>query len=423
MADEITVTVVEFSDRSCYQLQWVDPLTGKKKTKSSGIERTGRKDAEKSAAKAAGALQKELREGTHTEPSRATWEAFTERYTTEVAEHLAASTATKVDATFSLVERLMQPPPKRLADLTASRISEWVNRLLSEKGDDGKPIRTRATVAVYCRHLKAALNWAVEIGLIAKAPAIRPPKQDGGDEMKGRPITTEEYERMLMSVEAALTPEPAKRNTKPPTPPAAAEVAQWQRFLTGLWWSGLRLGEALALSWDESAAVSVVMQPGYRPVFRFKASGQKARRNELVPVAPEFAQMLEETPEAERVGRVFKLPTESISQAGKVLSAIGERAGVVVDHDSGKFASAHDLRRAFGTRWSKRLMPAVLQRLMRHSAIQTTMKYYTQLDADDITGDLWRAFEAKSNISSNTHPSGGQGDKNAVYVKPLPQKG
>ncbi|MCL4190690.1 MAG: site-specific integrase, partial [Thermoguttaceae bacterium] len=292
----------------------------------------------------------------------------------------------------------------------------------------GQHVRTRATVAAYCRHLKAALNWAVSVGLLHKAPAIRPPKQDSGDEMKGRPITTEEYERMLAKVAAALTPEPirpTKQNPTPaqPTPPDPSVVASWQRFLTGLWWSGLRLGEAIQLSWDESAPVSVVMQPGYRPVFKFKAAGQKARRNELVPMAPEFAKMLEEIPEAERVGRVFRLPTESISQAGKVISRMGEKAGVVVNTESGKSASAHDLRRAFGTRWAKRVMPAILQRLMRHSTVQTTMKYYAHLDADDITADLWQAVEPKSNIESNSHPSIDQGEKRTVYAKPLPRKG
>ncbi len=57
-----------------------------------------------------------------------------------------------------------------------------------------------------------------------------------------------------------------------------------------------------------------------------------------------------------------------------------------------KFASAHDLRRSFGTRWAKRVMPAVLQKLMRHSAIETTLRYYADLDVDDLAADLWREY-------------------------------
>ena len=58
----------------------------------------------------------------------------------------------------------------------------------------------------------------------------------------------------------------------------------------------------------------------------------------------------------------------------------------------GKFVSAHDLRRAFGTRWAKRVMTAVLTRLMRHASIQTTMVYYVDLDAADVADRLWAGW-------------------------------
>ncbi len=46
-----------------------------------------------------------------------------------------------------------------------------------------------------------------------------------------------------------------------------------------------------------------------------------------------------------------------------------------------KFASAHDLRRAFGERWAARVMPAVLKELMRQESIETTLRYYVGTDA------------------------------------------
>jgi integrase len=60
----------------------------------------------------------------------------------------------------------------------------------------------------------------------------------------------------------------------------------------------------------------------------------------------------------------------------------------------GKFASAHDLRRSFGTRWAPRLKPATLQLLMRHKSIETTMKYYVCQDSDDVADELWAEYEA-----------------------------
>jgi len=56
---------------------------------------------------------------------------------------------------------------------------------------------------------------------------------------------------------------------------------------------------------------------------------------------------------------------------------VGNRkAGVVVNKTDGMFACAHDLRRSFGTLWSRRVKPITLMRLMRHESVQTAMKFY-----------------------------------------------
>ena len=69
---------------------------------------------------------------------------------------------------------------------------------------------------------------------------------------------------------------------------------------------------------------------------------------------------------------------------------------------SKKFATAHDLRRSFGTRWAKRVMPAVLQRLMRHAEIATTMKYYVTMDADSVADELWGKDWDSATLPGNT---------------------
>ena len=75
---------------------------------------------------------------------------------------------------------------------------------------------------------------------------------------------------------------------------------------------------------------------------------------------------------------------------------IGKRAGVVVNKAEGKYASAHDLRRSFGTRWAGRVKPATLQLLMRHKSIETTLKYYVAQDADDVADELWKGYKRRS---------------------------
>jgi len=130
-----------------------------------------------------------------------------------------------------------------------------------------------------------------------------------------------------------------------------------------------------------------------------------------VPCAPEFAEFLERTPEGERSGSVFKLRTRTRQRVSELVSAIGEAAGVMVDQATQKWASAHDYRRAFGTRWAKRVMPAVLKRLMRHKDISTTLKYYVDQEAEDIASDLWAAYRKTQEGTT----SGTSGVETAVF--------
>jgi integrase len=227
------------------------------------------------------------------------------------------------------------------------------------------------------------LNWAVSQELLRQPPKIHRPKGAKGIEksMHGRPITAEEFERMLRAV-------PAVRKSDPDV---------WTPYLTGLWLTGLRLEESLILSWDPDEPFSVDLS-GRRPRFRIYAEAQKRRKDELLPMTPDFAEFLLKTPQAERSGRVFKLlgletgRPISEKRVSRIVSKIGKKAGVVVNKEEGKYASAHDLRRAFGTRWAKRVMPAVLKQLMRHASIETTMRYYVGIQADDVAEELWRSF-------------------------------
>ncbi len=88
-----------------------------------------------------------------------------------------------------------------------------------------------------------------------------------------------------------------------------------------------------------------------------------------------------------------------------VIVEIGKAAGIkVLTNAAGriKYASAHDLRRAFGTRWAKRVMPAVLQQLMRHDDIATTMTYYVEMEAEATADAVWEAFGSSGARSGDT---------------------
>ena len=79
---------------------------------------------------------------------------------------------------------------------------------------------------------------------------------------------------------------------------------------------------------------------------------------------------------------------------------------MIVNEERGKPASAHDYRRAFGTRWAKRVMPPQLKRLMRHKDINTTLKYYIDEDVEDLAEDLWAACnESRNSLAKITQLS------------------
>jgi integrase len=371
--------------RKYFETQWTDPVTGRKRTRSTG------KTTEAEAKKAAAVIEHDLRNGEYKSPSRITWQDFRDRYETEVLPRQARNTAGSVFSTFAAVERLINP--KLLRNLDAAQISRFQEKL----GREGK---AEATIKSYLTHLKAALRWAHGVEILDKMPQIKMPKRTGG--MKGRPITTEEFERMLAKVaNGLLTVKECEKPRQQQKTVAPEIVASWRYLLCGLWWSGLRLDEALHLQWTDDRDLCVDFS-GRRPMFRIRATAQKSHRDEHLPMAPEFAEFLLQTPEVERTGFVFN-PVPRKQQRGRiklqwasaVISSIGKSAGVkVAEKATGKVkhASAHDLRRAFGFRWSNRVMPPILQQMMRHANIQTTMEFYVGRNAEAAADAIWAAL-------------------------------
>src|SRR6185312_928870 len=107
---------------------------------------------------------------------------------------------------------------------------------------------------------------------------------------KGRPISLEEFERLVLAAEKITD-----RYRSP-----------WQCYLRGQCASGLRLAESLELTWDRADKLQVDMQPGEHPMLRIPAALEKGNTDRLLPMAPEFAEFLQETPQTQRTGYVFK---------------------------------------------------------------------------------------------------------------------
>lgn len=61
-----------------------------------------------------------------------------------------------------------------------------------------------------------------------------------------------------------------------------------------------------------------------------------------------------------------------------------------------KYASVHDLRRAFRDRGALRVMPPVLMRLMRHDSIEATMRFCVGRNVGATNDVQWDAFQKAS---------------------------
>jgi hypothetical protein len=72
---------------------------------------------------------------------------------------------------------------------------------------------------------------------------------------------------------------------------------QWARYLRGLWVSWLRLTESLELWWDRPDRLYPVFPKKGRPMLHVPGELEKGNSDRLLPIAPEFALFLAETPE------------------------------------------------------------------------------------------------------------------------------
>jgi integrase len=235
------------------------------------------------------------------------------------------------------------------------------------------------SIRTYVAHLSKALAWAKSQGMIPEIPSIeRPQLAKKERKAKGRPISLEEFERMLAAIPLIIKEEPNA-------------VASWDRLLRGLWLSGLRLDEALRLSWSSQTDLRVDLDGAF-PALIIPSAGEKGRKDRIIPLTGDFAEFLKQTPPRLRKGRVFVLTTQrkiaptNMQYVSKVISRIGKAAGIIVGkytaNEKTKYASAHDLRRSFGRRWGGLVQNIFdLQTLMRHESVETTRTYYAHEDA------------------------------------------
>lgn len=371
---ELKVYVIERANRPNWYLKWTDPVTGEPH------ERSSRTADYNLALKKAGELEAELLAGGVKGSGLLRWVDFVEIYDREVLRNLGKGTRNNVFVTLDFITTTMNLD-------TLGRINrEWLREFRRRIPSDNAYTQRK-----YLSHLKTALSWAfVEAGCIDAVPPFPTIKikAKGGKHMKGRPITLEEFERMIAAIPETFPTYKNPVRIKGKVVVAVSTLSH--HLLWGLWHSGLRLGEALSLTWDQWEDGIRIDFEGDELVLLIDGDDQKNGEMQVYPVVDEFAEYLLKTPEAERRGWVFApqrcgAPSRCVDTVSNWLVEVGVKAGVKVDERNGKpvYASAHDLRRSFGYRWSWIVPSQILKELMRHDSITTTEKFYLGRNARD----------------------------------------
>jgi integrase len=340
----VRVWVQEFADRPHLVLQWHDPDTGKRKSKSAGT--ADPREAEHRRAD----LESDLNNGRHREASKLQWDRFRELFATEYLPGLRPRSREKYDTVLDVFEEIISPD--RLRAVTERTVSQFVKGMRQRKVPGGKVGLAPMTIRNYLVALRTALSWAVGQKLLDAVPVfphIKVPKK------KPQPVPAESFERML---------------EKAPTP-------LWHAYLLCGWWGGLRLSEARHLQWERSDTLPWVDFEGSR--ITLPAVFAKSDEDQWVPLHPVLREALAALPRTHAEVFPFRssrtglpLPRSTISHR---VRHIARKAGVRL--------SMHKLRKGFGCRAAKMLGKggaAMLHELMRHANMQTTMDYYASVN-------------------------------------------
>ena len=125
---------------------------------------------------------------------------------------------------------------------------------------------------------------------IDRVPDIE--RLDAAEVMKGRPITTQEFERMLQATPQAV---------------GASVAESWTFILQILWMTGFRIADVLDFSWDDDRHIRPhwPKEAGMRPSITIPSS-QKNGRIEEIPMLDDLDKLLSTVPESKRRGWIVE---------------------------------------------------------------------------------------------------------------------
>lgn len=312
-----------------YGLQWRDPDTGKRRTRTSGTA------LESEARKRAAVLEEKLNSGDASPDGGTarvlTWAEARARYEAEHLAALAATTRHQTRSALAKVEAVLTPTLLRHVNEDAlARL-----RLALERSG-------LCVVSVHnvLKLVRAALRWMARRKLIAAAPHVEMPQLP-------------DFAPPSRLLGAAGYADLRKRLS-----------AAWHPFLDLGWYAGLRRGELIAVRWERCDLAPYLDLEALR--VRFPPGASKSKRADVLPVHPELARLLGPAKDS---GRVCAGVPADPSKCTRGFKAACAAAGYDLE--------PHDLRRSFIDRYARAMLPQELMQLARHKSFATTQRYYS----------------------------------------------
>ncbi len=270
---------------------------------------------------------------------------------------LAASTISLYKLAFDHFIRLIGDKP--LSSITRFECDKFINDLIADMGKSKVNNRSKNTVNIYFRNMRAAFNLAVEYGMVTSNP-FKSMKELPTPENARPRISYEELEELFKVIDNELM----------------LRIAKFA-ILTGM-----RLGEIIHLQWED-------IDFTYKIIHVKNKSGHstKSRKDRKIPLTDQIHNIIR-VPQS---GKILDMEAKEHYVFGK---ENGERysKGYISHKFKGYVRKAkindkicfHSNRHTTGTILAKSNLPLkLLQSLLGHSS-QTTTALYMHTDVEDL---------------------------------------
>ena len=201
------------------EMVWKDP--GSNKTRTRKCKTNVTREAEREAA----ILETKINEGKEGYPI--SWSAFVNRARKEMYPLKSEFYTCTLDRAITKWNCYAENPGRNVNEIHDYDISRFRQYLTSQVSQE--------SVKMYLRHLKALFGWGLKSGTIHHAPNIKIGESKRSDAVRKYTV----HESAFVEITHAC------RKCRP------NDFETWFRFIEGIWLCGLRIGEALTLSWDE----------------------------------------------------------------------------------------------------------------------------------------------------------------------------